>query len=83
MMTPTEDKCSPESSDQLDLISIIKRQTNYDEDTIKEKLIKFDNDIEKILYEFHDVDPDEKKRAKMNSLSNNQKIFRSIGDFFN
>ena len=80
-MSSTEDNRMAQNSDNL--ISIIKRQTNYDEDTIKQKLIEFDNDLEKILYDFHNVDPDKNRRAKMNSLSNNQKIFRSIGNFFN
>ena len=36
-------------------IDIIKRQTDYDEEQIKEKLEKFNGDMEKVLKDFHGI----------------------------
>ena len=63
-------------------IKIIKRQTNYDEDKIRELLEKHNNNVEKIIMEYHGINIDKKKEEEFFKLSNNQKIFRSIRDFF-
>tara|TARA_Y100001970_G_C13864808_1_gene665993 strand:+ start:241 stop:444 length:204 start_codon:yes stop_codon:yes gene_type:complete len=65
-----------------DKIKIIKRQTNYDEDKIKELLEKHNNNVEKIIMEYHGINIDKKKEEEFSKLSNNQKIFRSMRDFF-
>ena len=65
-----------------DKIKIIKRQTNYNEDEIKELLKKHNNNIEKIIMEYHGIDINKKNNEEFSKLSNNQKIFRTIRDFF-
>ncbi len=63
-------------------ISIIKRQTDYDEEKIKQKLQEYDNNIEKIIMEYHGIDLEKKEKDKFSNMTNNQKIFKSIRDFF-
>lgn len=63
-------------------IKIIKRQTNYNEDEIKELMKKHNNDVEKIIMEYHGIDMNKKKDEKFSNLSNNQKIFNTIRNFF-
>ena len=63
-------------------IKIIRRQTNYDDDKIKELLEKHNNNVEKIIMEYHGIDVEKKKEEEFSKLSNNQKIFRSMRDFF-
>ena len=64
------------------LINILKRQTNYDESTILNKLNTFNNDIEKIILDYNNVDLEQKKKEQEMNMTNNQKIFKSIRDFF-
>ena len=59
-------------------IDIIKRQTDYDEEQIKEKLEKFNGDMEKVLKDFHGIS-DKKEET---NISSNQKIFKVIREFF-
>ena len=59
-------------------IAIIKRQTDYNEEKIQEKLKEFNGDVEKIIMEFHGIS-DKKEETNMSS---NQKIFKAIRDFF-
>tara|TARA_Y100001970_G_C13817966_1_gene643373 strand:+ start:201 stop:413 length:213 start_codon:yes stop_codon:yes gene_type:complete len=63
-------------------ISMIKRQTDYDEEKIKQKLQEHDNNVEKIIMEYHGIDLEKKEKDKFSNMTNNQKIFKSIRDFF-
>ena len=63
-------------------IKIIMRQTNYDRETIIKKLEEHNNNIEKIILEYFNVDLEEKKKKESDKLSMNQKIFKSIRDYF-
>ena len=63
-------------------ISMIKRQTNYSDEIIKQKLEEYDNNVEKIIMEYHGINLEEKEKEKFSKMTNNQKIFKSIRDFF-
>ena len=63
-------------------IKIIMRQTNYDRETIIKKLEEHNNNIEKIILEYFNIDLEEKKKKESDKLSMNQKIFKSIRDYF-
>lgn len=65
---------------QQEYINIIKRQTDYDEETIIKKLDEFNNNIENILYEYYGIDLKKKQEKQNKNLSNNQKIYKSIRD---
>ena len=41
-----------------------------------------DNDIEKIILDYNNVDLEQKKKEQEMNMTNNQKIFKSIRDFF-
>lgn len=60
------------------IIAMIKRQTNYNEEEIIKKLEEHNNNIEKIIREYHGI-VEENKPEK--NISTNQKIFKSIRDF--
>ena len=60
------------------IIAMIKRQTNYNEEEIIKKLEEHNNNIEKIIREYHGI-VEETKPEK--NISINQKIFKSIRDF--
>lgn len=62
-----------------DIIMMIKRQTTYDIDTIKRKLKEHNKDPEKVIREYHGLSAE-----KIDTFqgSNNQKIFKSIREFF-
>ena len=55
------------------------RQTNYDKETILEKLKEHENNIEKIIREFHGLSLEKKDDFQG---SNNQKIFKTIREYF-
>ena len=57
-------------------INIIKRQTDYSEEVIKEKLKLHDNNIETIILEYNGI----QKKDETEHLSTNQKIFKAIRD---
>lgn len=59
------------------IIAMIKRQTNYNEEEIIEKLKQHNNDVDKIIREYHGIV--ETKPEKESST--NQKIFKSIRKF--
>ena len=63
------------------LIAIIKRQTDYTEDVIIGKLKEYNNDIEKIILEYNNVDNGVDNFSDNNS-STNQKIFKAIRENF-
>ena len=68
------------------IIEIIKRQTNYSDDEIKEKLKLHDNNIESIILEY--ISTTRKKGrgptnvAETREISTNQKIFKAIRENF-
>ena len=61
------------------LVGIIKRQTDYTDEIILEKLKTHQNNVENILKEYHGV---QEKKDTNSNISNNQKIFKSIREFF-
>tara|TARA_Y100000389_G_scaffold99354_1_gene96086 strand:+ start:14577 stop:14801 length:225 start_codon:yes stop_codon:yes gene_type:complete len=65
-----------------DKINIIKRQTDYNEETIIEKLKQYDNDIEKIILEYNGLNYDGDNQEKK-EITTNQKIFKAIRDNMN
>jgi hypothetical protein len=71
------DTCKEE--DQESTIRFIMRQTNYDKETILEKLKEHENNIEKIIREFHGLSLEKKDDFQG---SNNQKIFKTIREYF-
>ena len=63
---------------QLHLIDIVRRQTDYDDTTIKKKLIEHNNNVIDLIREF--MNPN-KKSIQKNTLSpktTNQKVFSEI-----
>jgi len=64
------------SESKKELIELIKRQTDYSEEIILEKLEKHENNIEAIILEYNGVNPikDDKQ------ITTNQKIFKAIRD---
>ena len=64
----------PKSKEEL--IELIKRQTDYSEETILEKLEKYENNIEAIILEYNGVNP----IKHHNDITTNQKIFKAIRD---
>ena len=64
-------------------IKIIKRQTNYNEDEIKELMKKHNNDVEKIIMEYHGIDMNKKKDENFQIFQIIKKIFSTIRDFLN
>lgn len=66
------------------MTEIIKRQTNYSDDEIQEKLKLHDNDIEAIILEY--VSSSRKKGStnitETREISTNQKIFKAIRENF-
>ena len=68
------------TEDKTEIINIIKRQTDYNEETIIKKLEEHNNNIENILYEFNGINIKEKEEKQNSKLSTNQKIFKSIRD---
>ena len=80
--TESETKNTVLNNRDQQLINILKRQTNYDENTILEKMKLFNNNIEKIILDYHNIDLDKKKKEEENNMTSNQKIFKSIRSFF-
>tara|TARA_B100001142_G_C14321885_1_gene650779 strand:+ start:505 stop:711 length:207 start_codon:yes stop_codon:yes gene_type:complete len=66
-------------TEQTELINRIKRQTNYTEEEIIEKLKDFDNDEENVIRDFHGILEPVVSNTQM---SNNQKIFKAIREKF-
>lgn len=63
-------------------IDIIKRQTTYTQQEIEEKLQAHNHNIEHVILEYHGIDLESNKKKEFETLSTNQKIFKSIRDFF-
>ena len=60
---------------------MIKRQTNYDNETIKEKLKKWNNNYIFVIKEYINPNFQEKEKEKEKSL--NQQIMTEIRNFCN
>ena len=58
-----------------DKINIIKRQTTYTDDEIKEKLLKYNDNYMSVIKEFMGIEVD-KKQPKIKSV--NQEIYKQI-----
>tara|TARA_Y100000816_G_scaffold282300_1_gene257849 strand:- start:907 stop:1131 length:225 start_codon:yes stop_codon:yes gene_type:complete len=56
-------------------INIIQKQTNYDYNTSKEKLEKFDNNVEKVINDYLGIGVEKKHKS---NNSTNQKIYSQI-----
>lgn len=61
------------------LINIIKRQTDYTEEIIIDKLKHHKNNIENIILEYNGVS----ENKSNNEITTNQKIFKAIRDNMN
>ena len=61
-------------------VSMLKRQTDYEEETIVKKLKEYNNDIMKIILEYNNFS--EKEKEKKKEISINQGIFKAIRDNF-
>jgi transposase-like protein len=59
-------------------ISILKRQTDYSEEIIIQKLKELDNNIENVIRHYQGTT---EKKTESKSISTNQQIFKSIRDF--
>ncbi len=68
-----------DQTDNSSLINIIKRQTDYDDKTIEEKLKLHNNNIIEIILEYNNIEKQEKQES---NLSTNQKIFKAIRENF-
>tara|TARA_B100000686_G_C16729971_1_gene940072 strand:+ start:171 stop:422 length:252 start_codon:yes stop_codon:yes gene_type:complete len=64
-----------------ELLELIKRQTNYDNKTIKEKLKKWNNNYIYVIKEYINPNFQEKKKEKEKTL--NQQIMTEIRNFCN
>ena len=69
---------TPKTEQTNELIKMIKRQTDYSEEIIKEKLQE--KNAEEIILEYNGVDTN---KPKEDNMSTNQKIFKSIREQFN
>ena len=78
-MNREEEDESTKSPTHNELVGILKRQTDYTESVILEKLKAHNNNLELVLREFHNIK--EPIPAESN-MSSNQKIFKSIREFF-
>jgi len=66
-----------DNDDMIEKIGIITRQTDYDEETIKQKLIEYNYDHMKVIKEYMGLDKKENKnKSKITSL--NQEIYKQI-----
>jgi hypothetical protein len=64
------------SESKKELIELIKRQTDYSEEIILEKLETHENNIEAIILEYNGVNPIKGDKQ----ITTNQKIFKAIRD---
>jgi len=67
------------SEPNKELVNLIKRQTDYSEQVILEKLAEHENDIECIILEYNGVNSNDSDVVN----STNQKIFKAIRDNMN
>jgi N-acetylmuramic acid 6-phosphate (MurNAc-6-P) etherase len=62
-----------------DLIQMIRRQTDYDEETCIQKLKEYNGNVELVVRAFHGLDQEKKSST---TLSTNQQIFKTIREKF-
>jgi hypothetical protein len=62
-----------------EFISLIKRQTDYSEEIILEKLKEYKNDVEKIILDYNGVNNNPENK----NITTNQKIFKAIRENMN
>lgn len=62
-----------------EFISLIKRQTDYSEEIILEKLKEYENDVEKIILDYNGVN----NNSENENITTNQKIFKAIRENMN
>lgn len=60
------------------LIEVIKRQTDYDDDTVKKKLVEHNNNVVDIIREFMNPENKPLKSNKVVPKTTNQKVFSEI-----
>lgn len=60
------------------LIEVIKRQTDYDDDTVKKKLVEHNNNVVDIIREFMNPENKPLKPNKVVPKTTNQKVFSEI-----
>ena len=70
------------NQEQQTKVSIVMRQTNYDNSIAIEKLKEHDFDEMTVIREFMTDGLQNNKKPTDSNLSNNQKIFKSIREFF-
>ena len=63
------------------IIKLIQRQTNYNRETISEKLEKWDNNYLYVIKEYMNPDFDPNKTKKQKNNSKNQMVFGEIRSF--
>ena len=63
-----------------ELINLVVRQTDYDEEKAKERLTHWNNDHISVIKEYLNPDFQQKKEEK--KLTNNQKIMKELRDFY-
>jgi len=87
MATQSTDDPTKESTEQIQrrqLINLIRRQTDYDEETSEKKLTEHKQDVEAVIREFHGLSADSSSSSCLSSssMSTNQKMFKAIREFF-
>ena len=60
-------------------VQMIRRQTDYDEETCVKKLKEYNGNVESVIRAYHGLD---KEQKSSNTLSTNQQIFKSIREMF-
>ena len=63
-----------------ELINLVVRQTDYDEEKAKERLTHWDNDYISVIKEYLNPNFQQKKEEK--KLTNNQRIMKELRDFY-
>ena len=57
-------------------VDVIKRQTDYSEETIKEKLLIYDGNIEKVIRDY--IQPEKKEEIANKRITKNQTRYKEI-----
>ena len=63
-----------------ELINLVIKQTDYDEEKAKERLTHWDNDYISVIKEYLNPNFQQKKEEK--KLTNNQRIMKELRDFY-
>jgi hypothetical protein len=63
--------------DRTKIVDIICKQTNYTKEEAEQKLMEFDNDLEKVILDYMGG-----SKIKDREISNNQKIFKAFRDLY-